>query len=178
MGEIVPDIKVVNWFPSLDMEMPGRVYIFPGDSTEYDWEKAFGSVDNAIGHYRAAVTGGFSSKFKGKFDWVTSVMWGHGQNRMIDFFGYKLDDPNNWQSNSGFAPWITRNGELLEDQVLNGETELTCGRGGRIIGAEETYRLTTPNGGAYLSGTPNILGLAPMFDPVSPKRLREVWDGD
>lgn len=172
--EKIPEIRIVTRFPSLSDRMPGRVYIFePNFNVAYG-----GKISLAVEHYKNTVTSGDTSRINNGFNWVNAVMWTKDNgDKMIDFFGYKLDDSDNWRSNTSFIPWVTQEG-LLVPLRLDGKTELTCGRATRILGTEEDYRLTTDSLDEYLGVPPQIRGLVTTHADLGEDfhTVRNIWD--
>lgn len=91
---------------------------------------------------------------------------------MIDFFGYRLEE--DWKSNPSVYSWVTRNGVIVPSK-RDSVNEVTCAKGLRVLGAEETHRLTTSGLDQYLTTPPEIPGLVnchPLDDLIE---VRKIW---
>jgi hypothetical protein len=149
----IPKIEIVTRFKYLPQNAPGRAYIF-----EHCFDSAYDdSFPSALEHYDSSVKKNSEIFDSHRFNFVNAIMWGDETDKMIDFFGYKLLD-GDWHSNPSVFNWVTRNGLVVPSRG-DFVSEITCAKGLRILGAEEEYRLTTPDLETYLSNFPEISGL-------------------
>ncbi len=165
----VPAIEVVSYFPSVTAKMLGRVYIF-----ESGFESAYGGkIENAVRHYGEVVNSTPISDVE-KFRYVHAIMWGEDEKeeKYIDFFGHFFN--GNWKSNPDVFGWVTQNGSRGPRMRTDIE-EITCGRGFRIIGSEEAYRLQTNNPKEYLEDSPQIPGLVSQHSPLDKESVKRIF---
>jgi len=59
-------------------------------------------------------------------------LWGDNKDRMVDFFGYRLDN-GDVTRNPEVEPWFMRNGVILQRGKM-------CGEGILLLSQEEKYR--------------------------------------
>ena len=169
----IPNLGIVTRFVSLNDKFPGRIYIFNSSfDVAYD-----NSVGDAIRHYRDTLNVLDSAKFLEGFDFFNAIMWGNLKHKMIDFFGYKVG--KDWKANPDVFNWVTKNSNISSnDQGC--AREVSCGKGFRILGDEERYRLTTNNLSEYLAEPPSTPGLTISLDdfaqPSWGRMLKDRWD--
>ena len=111
-----------------------------------------------------------------EFSWINAIMWGDGNNKMIDFFGYEINGWL-WKSNPNVFSWVTKESKTLKTKTPN---EITCGKGLIILGAEENYRLLSTQE-EYFIDPPKIDGLKfkskTDFASVDKKDLlKKIWN--
>lgn len=94
-----------------------------------------------------------------RFQYALAALWGHLNERMIDFIGFsdidKSDEPKNWPGNPQMTPMIFKNGIYSPDSKV-----ATCGDGLVMLGIEEKHRRGRKNLKDFIEHPPKILGLS------------------
>ena len=83
-----------------------------------------------------------------KFNYLLASMWGRGENKFIDMFGY--NGISKWPGNPNFYAWVIKNGVLVSME----EEGLTCEDTTIMLGKEAEHRRNRNSLKDFISNPP------------------------
>ena len=140
----------VERFTSLKSAVPFRCYV-----DESEFEKAFGSIENARKHIFSIVKEN-EEMFKGR-DYLIAVLYGFQNQKTAEVYGYKKIGAN-WPGNTEVLTWIFENG------IYKPNENYSCGNMDIVKGEEEKHRRGTPSLADFLRTVPHLGELHPLKD--------------
>lgn len=132
-----------------EFKPPTRGYLYEDGLVD-----TFGSIENARDYLLAILD---TKPILMEADFLLAAVWGDGENKTVETFGYHGIDP--WPGNPDIFFWVFRNGIYYP-----GEEQKECEDTTILRGREAEYRRTTKSLETYMENPPDISNFGSIID--------------